>query len=76
LKSWELNQINCWVLFLLSHWANKVYLKTCYLLEKKNIIFERRSDKKIELEDVQESQTNIQIELEPEAITLNVQPKA
>jgi len=43
---------------------------------KKNIIFERRSDKKIELEDVQESQTNIQIELKPEAITLNVQPKA
>ena len=42
---------------------------------KKNV-FERRSGKKIEIEDVQEPQTDIQIELEPKAITLNAQHKA
>jgi hypothetical protein len=34
------------------------------------------SETKIKLEEVQESQTDIQIELEPKVITLDVQPKA
>jgi len=34
------------------------------------------SERKIKLEEVQESQTDIQIELKPKAITLDVQPKA
>jgi hypothetical protein len=44
--------------------------------KKKEFILERSSQRKIELEEVQESQTDIQMELKLKAITLDVEPES
>jgi hypothetical protein len=60
-----------WILFISTYWA-KIFVSKHTTFIKKDYVLKRRSERKTKLEEVQESQTYIQIEPELEAIILNI----